>query len=170
MVRVTTCLSSACGACEGGAGPFGATEVALLRASVARCIFLWLPRVERMAQNFLAFLLLSLFCASRGLSEGARRDGTIRLAQLNQFQEENHNCLLPLPLSWCYACCVCCVFRASRFGAFVSAYGSDLRVLRVPQALISSHPLSSAAFCFLLCLCHACTPIPCDTHAPVPNG
>ena len=26
-------------------------------------IFLWLPRVEHMAQNFLVFLLLSLFCA-----------------------------------------------------------------------------------------------------------
>ena len=27
-------------------------------------IFLWLPRVERIARTFLAFLLLSLFCAS----------------------------------------------------------------------------------------------------------
>ena len=29
-------------------------------------IFLWLPRVERIAQNLLPFLLLSLFCASGG--------------------------------------------------------------------------------------------------------
>ena len=30
---------------------------------------LWLPRVERIARNILAFLLLSLFCASRGFSK-----------------------------------------------------------------------------------------------------
>ena len=31
-------------------------------------IFLWLPRVERIARNFVAFLLLWLFCASGGFS------------------------------------------------------------------------------------------------------
>ena len=31
-------------------------------------IFFWLPRVERIARNFLAFLLLSLLCASGGFS------------------------------------------------------------------------------------------------------
>ena len=31
-------------------------------------IFLWLPRVEHIARNFLAFLLLSLFCAPGGFS------------------------------------------------------------------------------------------------------
>ena len=48
-------------------------------------IFLWLPRVERIARNFLAFLLLSLSCASGGFFEGARRNGIIRLARFNHF-------------------------------------------------------------------------------------
>ena len=54
------------------------------------------------------------------------RDGTIRLAQFidNHFRGEKHNCLLPLPLSWCYACCFCCACCVFRSRASESASGS----------------------------------------------
>ena len=60
-------------------------EVITTLWALTRFIFLWLRRVERTARNFLAFLLLSLFCASGGFFEGARRNGTIRIAQFNHF-------------------------------------------------------------------------------------
>ena len=68
-----------------------------------------------------AFMIVLCF---RGVFEGARRNGTIRLAQFNHFRGEKHNCLLPLPLSWCYACCVCCASCVFRSGASESASGS----------------------------------------------
>ena len=68
-----------------------------------------------------AFMIVLCF---RGVFEGARRNGTIRLAQFNHFRAEKHNCLLPLPLSWCYACCVCCASCVFRSGASESASGS----------------------------------------------
>ena len=60
----------------------------------------------------------------RGVFKGARRNGTLRLAQFNHFRGEKHNCLVPLPLSWCYACCVCCASCVFRSGASESASGS----------------------------------------------
>ena len=68
-----------------------------------------------------AFMIVLCF---RGVFEGARRNGTICLAQFNHFRGEKHNYLLPLPLSWCYACCVCCASCVSRSGASDSASGS----------------------------------------------
>ena len=68
-----------------------------------------------------AFMIVLCF---RGVFEGARRNGTICLAQFNHFRGEKHNCLLPLPLSWCYACCVCCASCVFRSGASESASGS----------------------------------------------
>ena len=77
--------------------------------------------------NFCCIFAFIIVLCFRGFFEGARRDGNIRLAQFNHFQGENPNCLLPLPLSWCYACYVCCAFYAFPFGASESASRSDLR-------------------------------------------
>ena len=67
-----------------------------------------------------AFMIVLCF---RGVFEGAGRNVTIPLAQFNHFQGEKHNCLLPLPLSWCYACCMCCASCVFRSGASESASG-----------------------------------------------
>ena len=102
----------------------------------------------------------------RGVFEGARRNGTICLAQFNHFRGEKHNCLLPLPLSWCYACCVCCASCVFRSGASESASGS----------LPTRSTRSAGAKCFTpiiphpIFFSHACTRVLCYTPALVPNG
>ena len=110
-----------------------------------------------------AFMIVLCF---RGVFEGARRNGNIRLAQFNHFRGEKHNCLLPLPLSWCYAGCVCCASCVFRSGASESAYGS----------LPTRSTRSAGAKCFTpiiphpIFFSHACTRVLCHTPALVPNG
>ena len=100
-----------------------------------------------------AFMIVLCF---RGVFEGARRNGTIRLAQFNHFRGEKHNCLLPLPLSWCYACCVCCASCVFRSGASESASGSlPTRSTRSAGAKRCT-PIIPPPIFFLPCF-HPCT-------------
>ena len=101
-----------------------------------------------------AFMIVLCF---RGVFEGARRNGTIRLAQFNHFRGEKHNCLLPLPLSWCYACCVCCASCVFRSGASESASGSlPTRSTRSAGAKRFTPIIPPPIFFFLPCF-HPCT-------------
>ena len=101
-----------------------------------------------------AFMIVLCF---RGVFEGARRNGTIRLAQFNHFRGEKHNCLLPLPLSWCYACCVCCASCVFRSGASESASGSlPTRSTRSAWAKRFTPIIPPPIFFFLPCF-HPCT-------------
>ena len=74
--------------------------------------------------KFCRVFAFMIFLCLRGVFEDAQRNGTIRLPQFNHFRGEKHNCLLPLPLSWCYACCVCCASCVFQSGACESACGS----------------------------------------------
>ena len=121
-----------------------------------RFIFLWLPRVERIARNFCRVFAFMIVLCFRGVFEGARRNGTIRLAQSNHFRGEKHNCLLPLPPSWCYACCVCCASCVFRSGASESASGSlPTRSTRSAGAKCFT-PIIPPPIFFLPCF-HPCT-------------
>ena len=101
-----------------------------------------------------AFMIVLCF---RGVFEGARRNGTIRLAQFNRFPGEKHNCLLPLPPSWCYACCVCCASCVFRSGASESASGSlPTRSTRSAGAKRFTPIIPPPIFFFLPCF-HPCT-------------
>ena len=112
------------------------------------------------------FAFMIVLC-SRGVFEGARRNGTILLAQFNHFRGEKHNCLLPLPLSWCYACCVCCASCVFRSGASESASGSlPTRSTRSAGAKCFTPIIPHPIFFF----CHAFTGVLCHTPALVPNG
>ena len=111
-----------------------------------------------------AFMIVVCF---RGVFEGARRNGTIRLAQFNHFRGEKHNCLLPLPLSWCYACCVCCASCVFRSGASESASGSlPTRSTRSAGVKRFTPIIPPPIFFF----CHAFTRVLCHKPALVPNG
>ena len=111
-----------------------------------------------------AFMIVLCF---REVFEGARRNGTIRLAQFNHFRGEKHNCLLPLALSWCYACCVCCASCVFRSGASESASGSlPTRSTRSAGAKRFTPIIPPPIFFF----CHAFTRVLCHTPALVPNG
>ena len=111
-----------------------------------------------------AFMIVLCFW---GVFEGARRNGTIRLAQFNHFRGEKHNCLLPLPLSWCYACCVCCASCVFRSGASDFASGSlPTRSTRSAGAKHFTPIIPPPIFFF----CHAFTRVLCHKPALVPNG
>ena len=111
-----------------------------------------------------AFMIVLCFW---GVFEGARRNGTIRLALFNHFRGEKHNCLLPLPLSWCYACYVCCASCVFRSGASESASGSlPTRSTRSAGAKRFTPIIPPPFFLF----CHAFTRVLCHTPALVPNG
>ena len=111
-----------------------------------------------------AFMIVLCF---RGVFEGARHNGPIRLAQFNHFRGEKHNCLLPLPLSWYYACCVCCASCVFRSGASESASGSlPTRSTRSAGAKRFTPIIPPSIFFF----CHAFTRVLCHTPALVPNG
>ena len=111
-----------------------------------------------------AFMIVLCF---RGVFEGARRNGTIFLAQFNHFRGEKHNCLMPLPLSWCYACCVCCASCVFRSGASESASGSLPTCSTRSAGAKRFTPIIPPPIFFF---CHAFTRVLCHTPALVPNG
>ena len=68
----------------------------------------------------------------------------------------NDNCLLPMPLPWCYIAHVCWVFCV--FFASDVAYGAVLRVLRALQHVFASTFIGRSAFMVQEPCLHPCTP------------
>ena len=58
----------------------------------------------------------------------------------------NDNCLLPMPLPWCYIAQVCWVFCVLSFLASDVASGAVVRVLRALQHVFASSFLGRSAF------------------------
>ena len=70
----------------------------------------------------------------------------------------NDNCLLPMPLPWCYAAHMCWVFCVLSFFAFDAASGAVVRVLRALQHVFASPLLGRSAFMVQEPCLHPCTP------------
>ena len=122
----------------------------------------------RKSSHVFAFIIILCF---RGVFEGARRDGSIRLAELDHFRGMKHKCLLRLPLSWYYAYCVCCASCAFRSGASESASGSHpTRSTRSAGANCLTPIIQPLIFVFWIFSWHPCTRVLCHTLALVPNG
>ena len=75
-----------------------------------------------------------------------------------------HNCLLPLPLSSCYACCVCCASCAFRSDASKSASGSlPTRFMHSAGANCFT-PIIQHLLCVFSCFCTMLAPVYSATH------
>ena len=63
-----------------------------------------------------------------------------------------------MPLPWCYAAHVCCVFCVLSFSAFDAACGAVVRVLRALQHVFATPLLGRFAFMVQEPCLHPCTP------------
>ena len=70
----------------------------------------------------------------------------------------NDNCLLPMPLPWCYSAHVCWVFCVLSFFASDVASGAVVRVLRALQHVFATPLLGRSAFMVQEPCLHPCTP------------
>ena len=70
----------------------------------------------------------------------------------------NDNCLLPMPLPWCYTAHVCWVFCVLSFFASDVASGAVVRVLRALQHVLATPLLGRSAFMVQEPCLHPCTP------------
>ena len=70
----------------------------------------------------------------------------------------NDNCLLPMPLAWCYIAHVCWVFCVLSFFASDVASGAVVRVLRALQHVFVPTFIGRSAFMVQEPCLHPCTP------------